>query len=461
MAKITSNNFISGAIVTNKFDTSIASDINNANTANSLAATVASQASATFNSANTIATSLTTLTPSINVVTITNSSWNALDDTAANTGGGYCVITGSNFNSNTSVVFGTTSATAVTYVNSTTLRVQIPALAATSYPVYVINNSNGATAIKPNAITVSSSPVWGTAATLANVTSNVVFSTSLSANSDSSVTYSNTTILPTGTTLLSNGYYYGNVSVGIDTTYSFDVKATDTELQDQTRTFSLTVTVTPPVVAKSFSISPTVSGKSTWDLNTDGALNITSGNYTIIPNSTFTCNVRMWGGGGGGSAAGGAGAGAGSSIGIMTLNSGTPYNMIVGTGGNGTGINRAGASGGGGTGIQFTGNSVAIIVAGGGGGGAGAVGGAGGGSSGDQAPYPGGSFGGFGGTQSAAGSGGSGPRRNGAPGSGRNGGGGNTNTPGQPFVSGGPGFGNGGPGADNPGDCGSGGGGGG
>jgi len=240
MAKITSNNFISGAIVTNKFDTPIANDINNANTANSLAATVASQASATFNSANTIATSLTTLTPSINVVTITDSSWNALDDTAANTSGGYCVITGSNFNSNTSVVFGTTSATAVTYVSSTTLRVQIPALAATSYPVYVINNSNGATAIKPNALTVSSFPVWGTAAILANVTSNVVFSTTLSANSDSSVTYSNTTILPTGTTLLSNGYFYGNVSVGSATTYSFDVKATDAELQDQTRTFSLT-----------------------------------------------------------------------------------------------------------------------------------------------------------------------------------------------------------------------------
>jgi hypothetical protein len=44
---------------------------------------------------------------------------------------------------------------------------------------------------------------------------------------------------------LSNGYFYGTVTVGSSTTYSFGVKATDAENQDATRSFILNVNIEP------------------------------------------------------------------------------------------------------------------------------------------------------------------------------------------------------------------------
>jgi alpha-tubulin suppressor-like RCC1 family protein len=246
MAKITANNIFASSITSDKLDSSVASGLATATNANTIATIASTVAAAAFSSANTISAILAnTSTPIITSITIADSSYNALDDTAANTTGGFCIITGSGFVSTPTVVFGTTSAPAVSFISSTTLRVQIPALTAASYPVYVVN-SNGGTAIRINGLTTSSFPAWGTAAALANTAANTVFSVSLSANSDSSIIYANTTSLPAGTTLAANGLFSGTVSIGTQTTYTFDVKATDVELQDATRTFSLTVTVTPP-----------------------------------------------------------------------------------------------------------------------------------------------------------------------------------------------------------------------
>jgi hypothetical protein len=183
----------------------------------------------------------------ISSVQIANSSYAVLDDTAANTSGtSYLVVNGSGFNSNCIVIVGATNASSTTFANSKQLRAAVAAQNAASYPVYVTDTATGATAIKVNGLTFSSFPVWGTATALANVSSNTVFSTLLSANSDSSVIYSNTTILPTGTTLLSNGYFYGNISVGAATTYSFDIRATDNENQDSDKTFSLSAILPVP-----------------------------------------------------------------------------------------------------------------------------------------------------------------------------------------------------------------------
>jgi alpha-tubulin suppressor-like RCC1 family protein len=187
-----------------------------------------------------------TLIPTITNVQIADSSYNVLDDTAANTGGGFVVITGSNFGSSSQVIIGTTNATSTTYVNSTTIRAQIPAASAATYTVYVVDTVTGATAIRVNGLTYSSFPAWSTGSTLSNQEANTSFAVSISANSDSSITYANTTALPAGTTLAANGYFSGTVTIGAQTTYSFDVKATDVENQDNTRTFSLTVTVIPP-----------------------------------------------------------------------------------------------------------------------------------------------------------------------------------------------------------------------
>lgn len=214
--------------------------------------------------------------------------------------------------------------------------------------------------------------------------------------------------------------------------------------------------------AKSFSISPSVSGKSTWNLDTDGALNLgTAGTYTITPDSDFTANVVMWGAGGGTTnyGAGTDGGAGGCSIGDVSLESTKTYQFIVGSGGAGGNAARAGGAGGAGTGIQITPSNTAVMVAGGGGGGLSGAprnAGGGGGPSGESGGPTGG--GGPGGTQSAAGVGISGGRRTGGSGSGRNGGAG---SPGSANFAGGTGFGNGGTGAIFPGDCGGGGGGGG
>ena len=47
-----------------------------------------------------------------------------------------------------------------------------------------------------------------------------------------------------------------------------------------------------PVTGRTFTISPAVSGKSTWTLETDGALTITTaGTYTIVASSSYSANL--------------------------------------------------------------------------------------------------------------------------------------------------------------------------
>jgi len=245
MAKITANNILASSITSDKLDSSVASGLATATNANTLATIATAVAAAAFATANTNAAILAnSASPLITTIQIADSSYNILDDTAANTTGGYVVITGSGFTNSSTVVFGSTAAPAVSFVNSTTLRAQVPALTAASYPVYVVN-SNGGTGIRINGLTTSSFPAWSTGATLSNQNANTSFSVNLSANSDSSITYANTTSLPAGTTLAANGLFSGIVTIGTQTTYTFDVKATDVENQDASRTFSLTVTIGP------------------------------------------------------------------------------------------------------------------------------------------------------------------------------------------------------------------------
>lgn len=210
---------------------------------------------------------------------------------------------------------------------------------------------------------------------------------------------------------------------------------------------------------KTFNISPAVDGKTTWDLEVEGSLNLsTYGTWTLTPTNNFSTVTKIWGGGGGvptyaASNYGGAG---GAAAGTISFTSGTSYDLIVGQGGAGVAANRNAGGAGAGSGIQFTTGSVPILVAGGGGGGyssAGRRAGAGGGSEGQAGD---GAAGGLGGTQSGPGIGRSGGRRTGASGSGRNGGQLGTGTAATRTSTG---FGTGGAGAYNGGDAGSGGGG--
>lgn len=186
--------------------------------------------------------------PTITSVAITDNSYNVWDDTAAGTlGNSYIKITGTNFQSTANVwVAGVMIPKAnVTFVSSTELRVALSpnAIGATTLSVF---NSNTAGAVYSSVLNFSGFPTWTTGATLANVSTGTFFGVNLVATSDSTITYANTTALPAGATLASNGYFYGTVTTGVTTTYSFDVDAKDAENQDTIRTFSMTVTIVPP-----------------------------------------------------------------------------------------------------------------------------------------------------------------------------------------------------------------------
>ena len=186
-----------------------------------------------------------TLAPKILYANVASDTYTILDDTAVNVGGGYIVVTGAEFQSGAQVLIDTTLASSVTYVNSTTLRAEIPAKSAASYNLYVVN-PDGGTGIKPAGITYSSEPSWVTASPLDNQLANTAFGVNLSANSATSYSVAAGSTLPAGTTLAANGYFSGTVSIVTQTTYSFNVVATDAENQDSSKTFQVTVTIEPP-----------------------------------------------------------------------------------------------------------------------------------------------------------------------------------------------------------------------
>jgi hypothetical protein len=207
----------------------------------------------------------------ISNVSIANSSYTILDDTAVSTDGGYVVITGAGFNSGAQVIIGGTNATSVTRVSSTELRAQVPAKSAATYNVYVVN-TDGSTGIRVNGLTYSGTPTWVTGSTLDNQAVDVAFNVAFDATGATS--YANTSALPAGTSLLANGYFYGTVTgIAEETTYSFTVSAIDAENQDSPRTFSVTVTVGPNYQLYA------------WGSTPYGATYTTP---TLIPNMEFT-----------------------------------------------------------------------------------------------------------------------------------------------------------------------------
>lgn len=201
-----------------------------------------------------------------------------------------------------------------------------------------------------------------------------------------------------------------------------------------------------------FTITPSVSGKSFWELESDGPLNLsTAGTWTIVPNNNFDASIKMWGAGGAGSL-GGAG---GAAVGTMTFTKNISYVLVVGAingGGSGSyrppsfGIFEAnGFPGGGYSGIFVSSitQANARIMAGGGGGSSQTAGGAGGGTNGQsgEGDTGGVNVGGIGGPLTAGGgSGGGGGAGNGwygggGGGGGRAGGGGTQTQGGSSFLS--------------------------
>jgi hypothetical protein len=176
-------------------------------------------------------------------VAVTDSNYTVLNDTPnISTAGGFIKITGRGFVSGCVVYVGGTPATTTTFISSTEVRAQIPAATSNTLMVYVVN-PDGSTGIKLNSLVFSGTPTWTTGATLTSQVTDVVFSISFAATSDSAVTYLLNTgsTLPPGTSLFANGLFTGTVTgLSSDTTYSFSVLANDAENQDTARTFSVT-----------------------------------------------------------------------------------------------------------------------------------------------------------------------------------------------------------------------------
>ena len=184
----------------------------------------------------TLATSTITISPPvITSYTVTDASYNNLDDTAVDSAGGYIKINGTNFSNNSLKVFANNSLVSNTYVSSTEIRAIIPAIAVGTYNLMVFNESRGA--IFTNLL-VSGFPSW-TVSSYFNA--NFTVSVQLLATGDGTLTYSlYSGTLPTGLTLSANGLISGTVTAD-SVTSNLVVLVDDSQNQTTQQTISLTI----------------------------------------------------------------------------------------------------------------------------------------------------------------------------------------------------------------------------
>ena len=146
-------------------------------------------------------------------------------------------------------------AVAVTWTNSTTLSATFN-IPNADYYVRVENNDGYAVRSSTAILSASSAPTWSTASgSLGSVSAGSAVSLSVSATSDSTVAYSETTAVltsnadtPASTMNLSLNSSTGAITGTApeptsDTTYNFTLRATDQESQTADRNFSITVAV--------------------------------------------------------------------------------------------------------------------------------------------------------------------------------------------------------------------------
>ena len=265
------------------------------------------------------------------------------DNTAANPAGGETItLTGTGFLAGARILINTTQVSVVTVVSETQITFTAPVLATGSYILYVVN-TDGATAILVPGIQYSGVPAWSTSAgSLGSVNASTSASFSVSASSDSTVTYSvYSGSLPSGLSLNSStGAITGTApAVGSSTTYNFTIRATDSQNQDTDRNFSITIA---SVISISLVIAGGGGGSSAWSSGGGGGGGgVIQTTTTISPGTAYTITVGL------GSTASGAGA-------PSTLNGGN--SSFIGTGVSLTAIG-GGGGGGGANGITVPGGS--------------------------------------------------------------------------------------------------------
>ena len=213
------------------------------------------------------------------------------DDTAANTVGGQTIyIIGSGFDSNVAVYANGSAVPSVTYISASNVGFTTPALAAATYPLYVTNPDDGATAILVPGLQVSGEPTWVTGATLSEQDAAGTWNISLSATGDAPLTYALAagSSLPSGISLASNGVISGTLSSPpeTDTTYNFTVVATDAQNQDASRQFTVTVTTSEGVLFANNVLL--IHADGTNNQNNHAFLDSSNNNFTITRNGNAT-----------------------------------------------------------------------------------------------------------------------------------------------------------------------------
>jgi len=222
--------------------------------------------------------------PKITNIQVTDNTYTVLDDTAVDTAGGYIRITGTGFAAGCQVLINNVPATSTTFVSATQVRAQVPATAAGTYVIYLVN-TDGGVAIRVNGITFSATPTWVTGGALSG-TNNVAISIQLSATLATTYALAAGSTLPTGLTLTSGGLLSGTISgLTQNTVYSFTVVATDSENQDSPRTFTLTITVADPYYEL---VTLHLPGNGTNGAQNNTFLDASTNNFTITRNGNTT-----------------------------------------------------------------------------------------------------------------------------------------------------------------------------
>lgn len=184
----------------------------------------------------------------ITLPTVTSISPSAIENTQTSV-----TITGTNFVngavvnaiSTTGAIF---TADTVTFNSATSITAQFTLATDGTYYIRVENPDGLAGRSSTALLTVSDAPTWSTAAgSLGSVAQGGSISFTVTATSDSAVTYSIVSgALPTGGSLNSSTGAITGTESGSDTsetTYNFTIRATDAEAQTADRAFSITVTV--------------------------------------------------------------------------------------------------------------------------------------------------------------------------------------------------------------------------
>ena len=167
------------------------------------------------------------------------------DDTAADPAGGQIItLNGSGFVTGSQVFIDGYIVSVVTVNSSGQITFVSPAKASGSYEVRVVN-PDGGIAASANNIQYSGVPVWSTSSgSIANVYEGATLNSTISASSDSAITYSLISGVLPGNVALTGNLISGSVgSVVGNTTYNFTIDAIDAELQNTSRNFNIGVLV--------------------------------------------------------------------------------------------------------------------------------------------------------------------------------------------------------------------------